>query len=304
MLRSLDGECMQGLDAIRETPLQFGECGRLFAILTEPSHVSDNAETRPVFVFLNSGLVQRIGPCRLYLRLARALAKNGISSLRVDLSGIGDSPSRAGLTLRESVVADFTDIASVVQDRLGPASLVLVGLCSGADNAIHLVDKHPSVIGLVLLDPVCNRDKGFEVRALKSYLRECSTNPTLPLKIFLRRLRSFLRGSRPIDPLSYRALPTTDEMKRAFELIAQRDGRALSIFTRYALSYYNEPGQLGRSLEIPAPSTVCDEILWRDVEHTYTLEVHRERVIKAVVDWAARWVEDEHEGHHNVRRIA
>jgi pimeloyl-ACP methyl ester carboxylesterase len=282
---------MQGLNAIRETPLQFGEGGRLFAILTEPSYVSGNADARPVFVFLNSGLVQRIGPCRLYYRLARALAENGISSLRVDLSGIGDSPARSGLTLRDSVEADFADIRSVVRDRLGPASIVLVGLCSGADNAIRLVDRDPSVTGLVLLDPVCDRDKGFEARALKSYLRECSKNPTLPLKIFSRRLRSFLKGRRPIDPLSYRALPTTAETKRAFGLIAQRDGRTLSIFTRYALSYYNEPGQLQRSLEIPAASAVCDEILWRDVEHTYTLEMHRERVIKAVVDWAVRWVE-------------
>jgi hypothetical protein len=83
---------------LTEEPLQFGEGGRLFGILTLPSMPPRNAQELPVFVFLSAGLLHRVGPYRLHVRLVRALAQMGFSSLRVDLAGTGDSPPRPGLT--------------------------------------------------------------------------------------------------------------------------------------------------------------------------------------------------------------
>ena len=42
-------------DTLTEEPLQFGEGGRLFGILTMPSVPPRNAQELPVFVFLSAG---------------------------------------------------------------------------------------------------------------------------------------------------------------------------------------------------------------------------------------------------------
>ena len=70
----------------RERPIQFGEKRGLFGILCIPSD-STTAET-PIVVMPNSGLIHRVGTNRIHVLLARALAEQGIRSLRMDLSGI------------------------------------------------------------------------------------------------------------------------------------------------------------------------------------------------------------------------
>jgi len=58
------------------------------------------------------------------------------------------------LTNQQSVAADFEEILGVLESRLGRLSLVLAGLCSGADNAMTLALNEPRVVGMVLLDPI------------------------------------------------------------------------------------------------------------------------------------------------------
>ena len=103
--------------------------------------------------------------------------------LRVDLAGLGDSCPRPGLTIQQSVAADFEEILSVLEAQLGTVSIVLVGLCSGADNAIGIAPSDPRIVGMVLLDPVCDPDIGFRARAFgfaaRIFARKCMT----PLKI-------------------------------------------------------------------------------------------------------------------------
>ena len=146
---------------LTEEPLQFGEGGRLFGILTLPGMPPRRAQELPVFVFLTAGLLHRVGPHRLHVRLARELAQMGFSSLRVDLAGTGDSPPQPGLTYPQSVAADFREISGVLESRLGRLPLVLAGLCSGAHNAVRLTPEEPRVVGMVLLDPICFPDRRF-----------------------------------------------------------------------------------------------------------------------------------------------
>lgn len=271
---------------LMEEPLQFGEGGRLFGILTLPSVPFHNPQELPVFVFFNAGLLHRVGPHRLYVRLARDLSRMGFSSLRVDLAGKGDSPPRPGLANQQSAAADYEEILRVLESRLAPGPLVLAGLCSGADNAIRLTPKDSRVVGLVLLDPVCSPDDGFRTRAfvLKytntaryvAWLKRRFEAPTTPP-----------RGSEDqVDPLTIRDVPTWEQLRSAFECIRERKGRVLSVFTQYALPYYNQAGQLGRVLGVDGYQQYCTELFWPEAEHTYTLDVHRRRLMDAVKTWA------------------
>jgi hypothetical protein len=270
----------------REEPLQFGAGGRLFGILTLPSVPLPNPQELPVFVFFNAGVLHRVGPYRLYVRLARDLSRMGFTSLRVDLAGKGDSPSRPGLTNRQSAAADYEEILRVLESRLGPGPRVLAGLCSGADNAIRLAPNDPRVVGLLLLDPVCSPDAGFATRAFVwRYM-----NAARYVAWLKRRFTQPQESQEQVDPMALRDAPTPEQLRLAFESIRERDGRVLSVFTQYALQFYNQAGQLGRVLGVDGYQQFCTELFWPQAEHTYTLDLHRRRLMEAIKTWAGGFI--------------
>ena len=289
---------------LTEEPLQFGEGGRLFGILTLPNTPPRNQDL-PVFVFLSAGLLHRVGPYNLHVRLGRELAQMGFSSLRVDLAGMGDSPPRPGLTNQQSVAADFAEIMAVLESRLGHVPVVLAGLCTGADNAMSLTLKEPRVVGMVLLDPICFPDLGFKARTLiKKYTDPAEYIAWLKRGQYVawsrRRFKALTRlrvkkqeDDKSVDPLALRDLPTREQLRATFESIRERKGRVLSIFTHYALGYYNRAGQLGRVLGVNAYQQFCTELFWPDVHHTYTLELHRRRVMEEIMTWAGSYARRE-----------
>ncbi len=281
---------------LREEPLQFGEGGRLFGVLTLPSIPAPNPQALPAFVFLSAGLLHRVGPYRLHVHLGRELAQMGFSSLRVDLAGVGDSPPRPGLTNQQSVAADFAEILGVLDSRLGRLPLVLAGLCSGADNAPRLALNEPRVIGMVLLDPICFPDHGL--RGFRARQRAAKyMNPARYVAWLTRRLKRLTRPSgkkqenaEAVDPLALRDLPTREQMRAAFESVREREGRVLSIFTSYARGYYNHAGQLDRALGVKDYQRFCSEVFWPQVDHTYRLELHRRRLIESIKTWAGDYL--------------
>ena len=281
---------------LTEELLQFGEGGRLFGILTVPSTPPRSAQELPVFVFLSAGFLHRVGPYRLHVRLGRELAQMGFGSLRVDLAGIGDSPARPGLTNQQSVAADFTEILDVLESRLGRLPLVLAGLCSGADNAIRLTLNEPRVVGMVLLDPLSFPDRGptgFRTRVVIAKY----TNPARYFGWMKRRFRALSRPTeekhgddKRADPLAIRDLPTPEQLRTSFDVLRERGGWALSVFTDYAHRYYNKSGQLGRALGVDGYQRFCTELFWPQVDHTYRRELHRRQLIAAITRWAGHYI--------------
>ena len=93
--------------------------------------------TRAV-ILLNAGATRRIGPNRLHVALARRLAADGDLVVRVDLSGLGDSPTRAGSRDNEVYSRHAVDdVGAVVAwtRTQGATRVAAVGLCSGAYHA-------------------------------------------------------------------------------------------------------------------------------------------------------------------------
>ena len=270
--------------AVTEEPIYFGAGGRLTGILTQPRSLRDESRALPRFVFLNAGLLHRVGPNRLYTFLARELARAGFCSVRVDLSGKGDSPAREGLNRPQSVELDHEEIVGGLESRFGPVTVILAGLCSGADDAVRLAPIDDRVVGMLLLDPMCFPDAGFDRRTtILKY-----TNPA-SYAVWLRYRLSGRARPRPeseIDPLAIRVAPTLEQLRAAFVALCVRRGRVLSIFTGGAVRYYNQQGQLGRVLNVEGYERHCSELLWLGTEHTYTLDLHRRRLLKVVRNWA------------------
>jgi alpha-beta hydrolase superfamily lysophospholipase len=93
----------------------------------------------PVVVLLSSGTDTHVGPSRLWVRLARQWAAGGaVRCVRVDLSGWGESPAHPGrdrCVLRP--VEAFDDVGEILSAIGRPERVVLVGLCSGAYQALE-----------------------------------------------------------------------------------------------------------------------------------------------------------------------
>src|SRR5688500_20259796 len=77
---------------LRERAIRFGSGERLVGILTDPADGED--AQRPTAVFVTAGMLHRVGPNRLYVTLARRLARLGVPSMRFDLSEIARASCR------------------------------------------------------------------------------------------------------------------------------------------------------------------------------------------------------------------
>lgn len=138
--------------------------GTLLGILTTPTPEKKVAGA-PVALILNAGIVHRVGPFRMHVDIARQLAARGFSTLRLDLSGLGDSAPRTGqLELEDRAKLDVSDAMDTLTKSTGATKFVLLGLCSGAFNAHQVAVKDERIVGSVFLDGIVFRTLGFFFR--------------------------------------------------------------------------------------------------------------------------------------------
>ena len=105
-------------------------------------------------LLLNAGVVHRIGPNRMSVRIARVLAATGVTSVRFDLSGLGDSPPRRDrLSFGDAAVEDTQDVMSQLEQTYGVRRFVLIGLCSGGAVSFKTALADERVVGMVLTNP-------------------------------------------------------------------------------------------------------------------------------------------------------
>jgi pimeloyl-ACP methyl ester carboxylesterase len=125
---------------------------QLFAVVAQPTGPSPEVTV----VLLNGGTTDHTGPGRLWVDLARSWASAGARVVRVDLSGIGDSPARPGQPV-DAVYSPHAlqDVADIVEEVSpgNPSAVVLMGLCSGAYHAIR-AGTDLGVGGVVAVNPV------------------------------------------------------------------------------------------------------------------------------------------------------
>jgi pimeloyl-ACP methyl ester carboxylesterase len=136
-------------EPIVEYAMSIGTDG-LFAICTEPV----TPERSMSVVFFNAGILDHVGPSRLWVELSRRWAALGFRSYRFDLSGIGDSPPLEGMTERITRSVHSLRQAGEVVNFVGgdTSDVLLVGLCAGAYQAME-VAMAGRVRALFLVNP-------------------------------------------------------------------------------------------------------------------------------------------------------
>jgi pimeloyl-ACP methyl ester carboxylesterase len=137
---------------MRETAVLFGSARSLVGIMTPPPETT-KARDLPAAILLNSGLIHRVGPNRLYVNLARLLATLGFPVLRFDFSGIGDSQVREDhLAFEKSAISETQEAMDYLHAVAGSRQFILMGICSGANASFHTACRDPRVVGAVLIN--------------------------------------------------------------------------------------------------------------------------------------------------------
>ncbi|MCB9788865.1 MAG: hypothetical protein H6744_19490 [Deltaproteobacteria bacterium] len=285
--------------AIREKALAYGESTPLSGVLTLPA--GPLHPERPLVVFLNAGLLHHVGPNRLHVTLARALAAAGHASCRFDLAGVGDSPSRGdGLPIPDGVVADITATLDHLEASLGVRRFVLFGLCAGADNALATATD-PRVVGCVLLDPSIHRTRGWyrhyyaaRARRLESWKSVLTGRHPAWKRLTDRAARALSPAPVACDaptadapPEYFRSGPITPEAIGArWRAALERHVRFFVVFTLDWSVFYSYRDQLHDCY--PDLSFAGTTLHHRPTtRHTFTTEADRDWLIRSVIQWLA-----------------
>jgi pimeloyl-ACP methyl ester carboxylesterase len=139
---------------MREEAVLFGKRRSLAGIITHPSPAA-GGENLPAIILLNAGILHRVGPNRLYVKIARDLATMGHVVLRFDLSGIGESEVRGdNLPFEKSAVSDTQEAMDFLGSARGTQLFILIGLCLGAEIAFRTACSDARVIGVVLIESI------------------------------------------------------------------------------------------------------------------------------------------------------
>jgi len=153
---------------MKEQVLVFGKTNYLVGIVIDPPKVESNNHLSAI-IFLNAQGVHRVGPNRLYVKMARKLAAMGFVTLRFDFSGIGDSEVRAdNLLFKRSIVEETQEAMNHLSAAKGIERFILIGIHSGAMNSLKTACNDPRVLGVILINTT-----GYGDKALNSYVTNC-----------------------------------------------------------------------------------------------------------------------------------
>ncbi|MEM0924427.1 MAG: hypothetical protein AAGJ83_00180 [Planctomycetota bacterium] len=267
---------------MNEQVLRFGPNETLLGILTQPSGA--RRTHTPVALILNAGVVHRVGPFRLHVDLARSLADRGYTSLRMDLSGLGDSEVRKELPDEEDrAMLDINDALDALEQKLGVSEFVPMGLCSGAYNSHQVCVASDRLTGGVFLDGIAYETEGHSRRRIQR-------------RMGFRFLRNALKKRIVPDVIPYEETSEIDSAefftndKEASEVAAEiqamldRRMRLLFIYTG-GNKEFSSVDQFKEMFSLTPNGRELQVDYYKDYEHTFRLTPNRDVIVRRISEW-------------------
>ncbi len=277
---------------IAERAVLLGPRQSLCGILTRPAGPA--AGDAPAIVILNTGIIHRVGPHRLFVLLSRALARTGLTVLRFDFSGIGDSDTRLdGLSPLDSCLADIRDALDWLEAECTPSRVILVGLCSGADHAVLYGYTDPRVAGLVLMDPSIPATALFYVQYIGQRMAR------------LRNWVSFIRGRSGIvrlwlehtaaavwpgwkaRTLTLQNMRTHPDLERIYQQSVARGLQILAVFTAESTRQTYREQIIDAFPNVAFRDQLTIELI-AGSDHLFSTDAHRCHLVDVVTVWLAQ----------------
>ena len=270
---------------MKESVCNFGPDGSLFGIFTSPDD-DVRVANAPIALILNAGIVHRVGPFRIHVDIARQLAAAGFATLRLDLSGLGDSAPRTGkIEIEDRAVLDVSDAMDFLQQETGVNKFTLLGLCSGAYNAHRVAVKDDRIVGAVFMDGIVFRTAGFYLRHYSRFFRMRFWRNAIK-----RRLQK--NGGSDVDAATsslnesefFGADLDQDSVVRELNLLTERDVQMLFLYTD---GYDDIVGrsQFKEMYGLQPDDGQLQVEYYPKSEHTFRLIENRKAACNRIADW-------------------
>lgn len=270
-----------------ETAVMFGPQSLLMGMLAQPQ---PGAPAPVAFLMFNAGVLPRIGPHRLNVKLARALAQAGQTSLRFDLSGQGDS-GRA-VDASDSWTHATHDVRCAMdhlEQNFGIRRFALIGICSGAVTALTVAQLDPRVAGVLMFDGHWYPTRWS--RPVRHWKRLCKLSLRRAAAAVWRRLPGVTRtATGPVaidgqDDGSVSGNPPRAQFVGTLQALADRRVATFFVFSGSVIEYYSYANQFRDAFSHEAffDKVRCD--FRPEIDHTFiSLEAQRQ-MIELVTGW-------------------
>lgn len=276
---------------MQEQNLVFGPGGQLVATITRPPAGRAIAGS-PVVLLTNAGVIPRYGPRRINVKLAQRLAALGITSMRFDLGGIGDSARHSGdRPQMEQWVMDTRAAMDGAEAHLGPSRFAMIGLCSGAEVAYRTALVDARITGVVLWDLYAYPTVRSRLMAL-AYRAGRATPARLAHK--LRSLLKSLLGTVPgpdersLQEMEPQKVPPIHEFANGLRTLLSRHCAVNVMFCGTQPAWYTYPGQFRDAFERFGEVARIECQMLRDVDHMLTLRHSQEHFVLSIEEWIQR----------------
>jgi alpha-beta hydrolase superfamily lysophospholipase len=223
------------------------------------------AGSNPWCIFSHGFTGHHLGPGYLFVRMSRELAAAGISSLRFDYGGCGNSDGLFREMTIATMRADLLSAVALVRSRFHPSAIVFIGHSMGGMIAALAAD---AVEGMVLLSPIAE-PKGLMER--RKAMLECGPNKQGFYENGPHELSpQFLDGLCDNDPAERLA----GSFKGKFLLMQGDSDKSIAVAEsdRYA--------RAARGANIETTVHVL-----RDADHSYSTVAHTATVCSTVTSW-------------------
>lgn len=270
---------------MREHAHAFGPDGRLIGIVTEPA-IDLRREGAPVLLLANVGMHHRVGPFRLFVDLARGLAKLGFTTMRFDLSGLGDS-QRADGSASDSEDAhwneDLKSAMALLEKKHGAKSFVVLGLCSGVDPAHAIALSDARVKGAVFVDghafaTPMHKVHRYVVRAASRRTWELFAKRRLPQLFGVEKERI------PTDGFARPPMPQA-QFASELEMLVERKIPLLFAFTGEQNWAFSHPSQFHDMVAPVETRGKVEVVIYPRADHTFSMPNDRRDFVDAMARW-------------------
>jgi pimeloyl-ACP methyl ester carboxylesterase len=277
---------------MKESVITFGPQGGLMGILSDPSPETQNP-SRPALILLNAGLLNRTGPYRMYVDLARDMAEKGFTVLRFDFSGLGDSFTRKdNQSDEERAVLDVQEAMDHLTETKNIREFVLLGLCGGADRAHPLGIRDSRVKGIVYLDGFGYPTPGYYLRhywnrvlhnfhAMTKLERWKHLLNRYYSEIFTKKIKD---GAENPTETYVREFPTTQQFESDVRSMLDRGASLFFVYTD-GIKYYNYEDQFRDAFKSLCYNDQLRVQFFRQTDHLFTSLTRRKELFQSISDW-------------------
>jgi len=295
-----------------EQVVQFGAGRSLVGIFTSPAVKPPLA--RPAVVLLNAGMLHRVGPNRIYVQIARALACAGFNVLRFDFSGLGDSKPRADhMPYAQSAPSEAAAAMQWLTEMQGAQHFLLMGHCAGAAFSLLVASTDARVAGAVLINMEGGDEQWTEYDRMKKVSRQYMRDygGSLLDRERWAKLMSGRADYRSIarnifkDTLWYRikgyAFQTQKSLRgrqdaghaeqearaqQYLQPIAARNGRLLLVHSEGSTGLVRMRANFGNALVQLQHEGIMELVIIAQCDHLFMLLDRQQQLSAVITDWA------------------